>query len=153
MAEDPANRRVHGGSHRRDIIHLIPASWPEVTNLATGPAIYHAEDFSLVGSQKPARAGEQLIMSVSGLGPTRPGSDIGEPFPPYGDGTKYEVSSPVEVTVNGQQSRVVNKIGWPEATNLYRVDFVVPDGTAPGMASIQVSASWITGPEVKIPVR
>lgn len=71
------------------------------------------------------RAGEQLIVSVSGLGPVRPNLEFGKPFPPYLEGQLHEVSSPVDVTVNGKDAKVVNKIGWPGTPDLYRVDFVV----------------------------
>jgi uncharacterized protein (TIGR03437 family) len=64
-----------------------------------------------------------------------------------------EVNSPVEVTVNGMEAEVMNKIGWPGTYDLYRVDFRVPGGLAPGMASIQLTAAWIPGPEVKILVQ
>jgi hypothetical protein len=55
--------------------------------------------------------------------------------------------------VNGKDAKVVNKYGWPAMNNVYRVDFVVPDGTAAGMATLGLSVAWINGPEVKIPVR
>ncbi|MEK7406160.1 MAG: hypothetical protein AAB225_13730 [Acidobacteriota bacterium] len=152
MTEDPANRRINGGGKRRDIIHLIPATWPEVLTLPTGPAIFHGEDFSPVTAEKPAQAGERLILSVSGLGPVRPKLNPGQPFPPYQEGKLHEVNSPVEVTVNGREAPVVNKIGWPTMNNVYRVDFVVPEGTAAGTASLGLSVAWINGPEVKIPV-
>jgi uncharacterized protein (TIGR03437 family) len=64
-----------------------------------------------------------------------------------------DVNSPVDITVNGKPASVVNKIGWPTMTNVYRVDFVVPAGTAPGMASVVPAVAWINGQEAKIPVR
>jgi hypothetical protein len=151
-AEDPANRRINGGGSRRDIVHLIPMTWPEVLSLPTGPAIYH-DDLSPVTAERPARAGETLIMSVAGLGPVRPRIDPGQPFPPYQEGNLHEVNSPVEVTVNGGEAQVINKIGWPTMNNVYRVDFRVPEGAVAGMASIAVTVAWIKGPEVKIPIR
>ena len=70
---------------------------------------------------------------ATGLGPTRPGLPAGTPFPasPF-----EEVNSPVKVTVNGNAAEVLNKIGWPGATDTYKVDIRVPDGTAPGMAPV-----------------
>jgi len=38
-------------------------------------------------------------------------------------------------------------------TNVYRVDFRVPEGTAAGMATLGLSVAWINGSEVKIPVQ
>jgi hypothetical protein len=42
---------------------------------------------------------------------------------------------------------------YPGLSNIYRVDFRVPEGTAAGTATLGLSAAWINGPEVKIPVR
>ena len=54
--------------------------------------------------------------------------------------------------MNGKPAVVVNKIGWPTLNNVYRVDFVVPDGTAVGVATLGLSGAWINSPEVKIAV-
>jgi len=153
MTEDPAYRRMNGGGKRIEILHLIPMTWPEVLTLPTGPAIFHGEDFSPVTAEKPARAGELLVMSVSGLGPVRPKLDPGKPFPAWEAGKEHQVNSPVEVTVNGKAAAVTSAIGWPGMNNVYRVDFRVPDGAAAGMATLGLSVAWVNGPEVKIPVR
>ena len=151
MLEDPANRRTNpGGGKWVRYIHLIPMTWPEVWNLPTGPAIFHGADFSLVTTEKPARVGELLIMGLKGLGPVKGKLSPGQPFPA---GDLMEVNSPVEVTVNGKPATVATKVGWPTMTDVYRVDFVVPKGTAPGMASVVPTVAWINGTEVKIPVR
>jgi uncharacterized protein (TIGR03437 family) len=92
-------------------------------------------------------------MAVSGLGPVKGKLDPGQPFPAWEPGKTYEVDSPVEVTVNGKATRLLNAVGWPTMTNVYRVDFTVPEGTAPGLATLGLSVAWISGPEVKIPVR
>jgi uncharacterized protein (TIGR03437 family) len=128
-------------------------TWPEVLALPTGPAVFHGDDWSPVTAERPARAGETLIMSVAGLGPVKPELDPGKPFPPYQEGNLHAVNSPVDVTVNGKPAAVVNKVGWPTLNNVYRVDFVVPDGTSGGLATLGLSVAWINGPEVKIPVR
>ena len=55
--------------------------------------------------------------------------------------------------MNRQAAQVVNAIGWPGLVNTYRVDFQVPAGLTSGMAAIQLSAAWIAGPAVNIPVQ
>ena len=40
--------------------------------------------------------------------------------------------------------------GYPGALDGYQVSFRVPDGTSPGLASIQLKSAWIAGSEVKI---
>jgi uncharacterized protein (TIGR03437 family) len=149
MQEDPANRRTHGGGSGRFIVYLIPLSRPEIASAASGPAVFHA-DFSPVTSATPARAGETLILMATGLGPTRPGIVPGAPFP---ESPLQEVNSPVNVTVNGRPADVLNKIGWPGTTDTYRVDIQVPDGTATGMATVRLTAAFIPGREVSIPIR
>jgi hypothetical protein len=149
MIEDPANRRTNGGGAVLFLLHLIPTSRPEVVTSASGPAVFHA-DFSPVTSAKPAKAGEVLIVQATGLGPTVPAIDPGQPFP--ADKTQT-VNSPVDVTVSGQSAEVINKVGWPGLVDAYRVDFRIPDGTAAGMASIQLTAAWIPGRAVGIPIQ
>jgi uncharacterized protein (TIGR03437 family) len=149
MEEDPANRRTHGGGRGRFVVSLILLTRPEIVTTASGPAVYHA-DFSPVTAARPARAGETLIMMATGLGPTRPGLNPGAVFP---NSPPQEVNSPVEVTVNGNAADVVNKIGWPGTTDTYRLDVRVPNGTAPGIAALQVAVAFIPGREVRIPIQ
>ena len=147
--EDPANRRRNGGGTWRWIAHLIPMSTPQIVTTAGGPAVFHS-DFSPVTAARPARSGEVLIVQATGLGPTFPGVDPGQPFPAA---EIRPVKSPVAVTVNGQDAEVVNALGWPGLVDTYRVDFRVPGGMAPGTASVQLSAAWIAGTAVRIPVQ
>jgi len=152
ITEDPAYRRVNGGGKMSWFFQIIPAVWPEVVSLPTGPAVYHAQDWSPVTAANPARAGEWVIMNVSGLGPTKPSLDPGKPFPAYGEPLCL-VNSLVEATVNGKPTQTFNAVGWPETVGIYRVDFLVPAEITPGTATVAISAAWIKGPEVKIPVQ
>ena len=143
MREDPAYRRILGGGKRRYVFHIIPLETPQIAG------IFHA-DFTPVTASSPARPGETLIAQATGLGPTLPGVDPGQPFPITG---LQEVNSPVDVMINGKASTVLNKVGWPGRIGAYRLDFQVPDGTSSGMATIQLSAAWIEGPSAFLPVR
>lgn len=149
FAEDPANRRTNGGGRARFLLTLFPATAPQVVTTSSGPAIMHP-DFSPVTAAKPAKADEVLIVQATGLGPTVPGVDPGQPFPPS---PLQAVNSPVQVSVNGQSAQVVNAIGWPGLVNTYRVDFQVPAGTPSGTAAIQLAAAWISGPPFNIPIQ
>lgn len=55
--------------------------------------------------------------------------------------------------MNGKSSPAINQVGVPETSDTYRVDFRVPDDTSAGMATLQLSAAWIRGAVVSIPVR
>ncbi len=146
---DPVKRGLNGGAALPLILQLIPMFRPEIVASSAGPSIFH-EDFSLVSAAKPAKAGEVLIVKATGLGPTVPGVDSGQPFPAA---ALLEVNSPVDVTVNSKSADVINKIGWPGLVDTYRVDFRVPDGIAAGAAAIQLTAAWIAGASVGIPIQ
>ncbi|HTM48220.1 MAG TPA: hypothetical protein VL285_06055 [Bryobacteraceae bacterium] len=149
MQEDPSNRRVNGGGRGRYVVYLIPMLRPEIVAGASGPGVLHA-DFSPVTPSRPARSGETIVLMATGLGPTRPGMAPGTPFP---ESPVQEVNSPLEVTLNGKSAEVLNKIGWPGMTGTYRLDIKVPDGTTPGMASLQVTSGFVPGPEVRVPIQ
>jgi uncharacterized protein (TIGR03437 family) len=150
MAEDPANRRTyHAIGKFRFTLHVIPMSRPEIVTTASGPSVFHA-DFSAVTVAKPAKAGEILIVKTTGLGPTRPGIDPGQPFP---SDALQGVNSPVDVTVNGHVAEVINKIGWLGLVDTYRLDFRMPDGITRGTAAIQVTVAWVAGSSVNIAVQ
>ena len=149
ITEDPSKRRINGSGPLRQGIYLLPMFSPEIVTTTDGVAVYHS-DFSPVNVAKPAKAGEVLVLKMTGIGPTRPGVEPGEPFPLD---SIQEANSPVDAAVNGSAVDVVNKIGWPGLVDTYRVDIRVPEGTPAGMASIQVTAAWISGPEFKIPIR
>lgn len=149
-AEDPANRRNRPGGKAQAIFYLYPKFRPTVQTTPAGPAIYHA-DFSPVTTENPARRGELLIVRAMGLGLVKP--DLapsgtvrfsGEPV--------QEVNSPVDVTFNGKEGPAVNKVGWPGETDVYRVDFRVPSDAALGTATLNLTAAWIPGPAVSIPI-
>ncbi len=149
ITEDPANRRINGGGTQRYVLHVIPMSAPQILTTASGPAVFHS-DFSPVTAAMPAKAGELLIVKATGLGPTVPGVDPGQPFP---TDSLLQVNSPMDVTVNGSPAEVINSIGWPGLVDTYRVDFRVPAGATAGTASIQITAAWIAGTAVGIAVQ
>jgi hypothetical protein len=150
IVEDPGNRRQNGGGHVVFALYVIPMSRPEIVITASGPAVTHSNDFSLVSASKPVAAGEIVSLFATGLGPTRPGLDPGQPFPPS---PLAVVNSPVEVMVNGKPAEVLAAVGYPGAVDGYQVNFRVPSDTAKGTVFLQVSAAWIPGAPVSIPVQ
>lgn len=150
IVEDPAFRRQNGGGKSRMTLLIVPSSRPQVIVTANGPAIAHSSDFTLVSASKPAAAGEILSLFASGLGPSRPGVDPGQPFP---TSPLAAVNSPVSVLVNGETAEVLAAVGYPGAVDAYQVNFRLPSGTAKGTAVVQVSAAWVPGPSVNIMVQ
>ncbi len=150
--EDPAYRRMNadsGGNKRHPILYLVPLRQPQVITTSNGLAVIHS-DGSLVSAAKPAKAGEVLTLFASGLGPTRPGVDPGQPFPAS---PLQVVNSPVQVLVNSNPGDVLYAGGYPGAVDGYQVNFRMPDGSGQGQASLQLTSAWIAGPTVTIPVQ
>lgn len=150
MAEDPANRRINGGGKIQFFLRVIPMSVPQILTTPSGPAVTHSNGFSPVSASKPAVAGEILSLFATGLGPTNPGVDPGQPFPST---PLAAVNSPVGVTVNGKPAEVLAAVGFPGAVDGYQVNFRVPPDAATGVATVQVSAAWIAGMPVSITVQ
>src|SRR5262249_44848753 len=151
ITEDPSKRRIFGRGHGPTLIlHIVPMLRPEILMTSSGPAVVHSGDFSLVTEAKPAKSGELLTLFASGLGPTRPGVDPGQPFT---TDPLQIVNSPVDLTVNGKPSELLYAGGYPGAVDRYQVNFRVPDETKTGLASVQLTSAWITGASVKIPIQ
>ncbi len=142
-AENPAVRRVNGGGTTGLVAYLLPRFVPQLLYL-TGDlgAVFHASDQALVTQQDPAIPGEVLTALMKNLGPTRPGVDPGEPFP---RDPLNVVNSPVEVLVNGEPATVSFAGGEPAATNVYEVEFVVPESAPSGRATVQIHCAFIAG--------
>ena len=115
----------------------------------TEPAVVHSSDFSLVTAAKPAKAGEILSLFATGLGPVRADVSPGKPFP---TSPLALVNSPVEVIVNGESVEVIAAVGLPGSVGGYQVNFRVPSGISPGMATLQVIAAWIPSSAVSIAI-
>lgn len=150
MAEDPANRRINGGGTIRFFLHVIPLTTPQIAITAGGPAVTHSSDFTLVTASKPAAAAEILSLFATGLGPTNPSVDPGQPFP---SSPSSPVNSPVDITVNGEPAEVLGAVGYPGAVDGYQVNFRVPSDATKGVAAIQVSAAWVACAAVNIPIQ
>jgi hypothetical protein len=148
MGEDPANRRINGGSAGQCVLHIIPMTAPQIVTTANGPAITHS-DFSLVNGSKPAAAGEVLSLFATGLGPVR-GTATGQAFPST---PPAAVNSPVQVLVNGISADVLGAVGYPGSMDGYQVNFRFPPDTPKGNAIIQVTTAWIPSSPVSIAVQ
>jgi hypothetical protein len=151
MTEDPFFRRINGpGQTLRHVLQIYPMLYPEILANDDGFLALHAADFSPVTPERPARAGEVLILATANLGPVRPNVEFGQPFP--SDPPAVAIS-PVEVVMGGKDAEVVNQEGRPGSTNRFRLDFRVPEGVPPGMAQVQVRAAFINGTTVLVPVQ
>jgi uncharacterized protein (TIGR03437 family) len=143
VREDPSLRRLIGGNQNTQVVYLLPAVRPEII------AAFHS-DFTPVTESSPAIAGETVILRVTSLGPTRPTLITGEVFPLDRPAI---VNSPVDVLVGGRPVEVGNKIGWPNTTDVFRVDFQMPGNQHRGFVPVAVVSAWIPSARFDLPVR
>jgi hypothetical protein len=112
------------------MLYLVALAAPQIIITPGGPAAVHSSDGSLVTSAKPARAGEILTLFASGLGPTKPGVDPGQPFP---SSPLQIVNSPVQVLVNGNSADVGGSFISPLHCQLDPRFFLLRFGDAAGV--------------------
>jgi uncharacterized protein (TIGR03437 family) len=143
-SEDPANRRSRNGGGWRFVVQLVPMATPAVVVTSNGPAVVHSMDFSQVTSANPAHPGEILTLFASGLGPLRSAGD---------KSALRTANSPIEVTVNGVTSTLLYAGEYAPNSSASQVNFTLPPETQAGMANVQLSAAWMVGTAVQIPVR
>jgi hypothetical protein len=123
---------------------------PHVALITGGMAVTHASDFKPVTTANPAAPGEALSLFATGLGPTRPSVDPGKPFP---SSPLAQVTSAVEVRVNGESAEVLGAAGLPGTVDGYQVNFRVPADTLKGSAPLQLSVGMAADTSVKVMVQ
>lgn len=106
-------------------------------------------DGKLVTTSHPAQANAILSLYATGVGPTTPLVDFGQPFAPN---TVYHVNAPVEVLVNGQPVEVLYAGGYGGSIDGYQINFRLPAALNSGSVGLQMTAAWIPGAEVRLPV-
>lgn len=147
-SEDPSRRRSNGGgSGLRQILQFTSTVRPQIAIGPTGPAVVHANDFTPVAPGRPARRGEMLALFATGLGPTQPVIEPGNPFPP--DDPRL-LSLPVQIMVDGHPAGVLFAGGYAGSVDGFQVNFRVPDRATPGKATLAMSVAWNIAPEVQI---
>ena len=143
MLEDPSRRRVNGGGRLNFGMNLSGGARAEVISVSHG-------DFTPVTASSPARPGELLILQVKAGWSVQPPLEAGQVF---SDQSLRRVAVPVEARVNDISAEIVNTVGWPGASDRYRVDVRVPGEVGPGTAKLQVSGAYLPGQLFNIPVR
>ena len=147
VAEDPSTRRTLGGGTRSFLLTLIPLASPAILNDSTGPLVFHSDFYQVTGTN-PALPGEVLIVAATGLGPTNPGVDPGQPFPAA---PLAVANSPVAATLNGASAEVLYAGGIPTGM-AYQVNLRLPANAQPGMATLQLTSAWQPSAPIQIPV-
>jgi uncharacterized protein (TIGR03437 family) len=131
-------------------ITVVPAT-PGVSSFADGRLIAQHSDFTLVDDARPARAGESLVMYLTGMGPTNPpGRDrraIAQRSRP-----RSSITQPV-VTVDGQPATVLFAGLTPGGIGLYQVNFTVPANARTGDLEVVIKQGDVVANSTKLKVQ
>jgi len=116
---------------------------------SSGPLVLHSNDFSQVTAAHPAQPAEVLTIVATGLGPTNPGGDPGQPFTVT---PLALVNSPVAATLNGSPAAVLYAGGYPGTTATYQLNLKLPASAQAGLATLQIMSAWQLSAPVQISV-
>jgi uncharacterized protein (TIGR03437 family) len=143
VTEDPANRRINGGIRSRFLVQLLPAFRPEIVVGDAGRAVFHAADGRPVTTGHPATVDEELTLYARSLGPQLPSAA----------GSGQLATGPVEVVIDGVVAQVTSAAVDPQTPDVYRINFVVPDGVMSPLATLHLSSAWVSSAPVQFPAR
>jgi uncharacterized protein (TIGR03437 family) len=126
----------------------IAASAPAVFTYTGGAVVVKNADFSLVTAENPARAGDILVIYLTGMGQTSPATATGAL--PSGDPFAYTVTP--TVTIGGQNAEVIYSLASPGYLGLNQIAVRTP-AVAAGNAAVVVRAGDRTSNSANIVVR
>jgi uncharacterized protein (TIGR03437 family) len=104
-------------------------------------------DFSLIGADNPAVAGDILVVFSTGLGQTTPPIETGRVV----EGIRN--TAPVAVTMGGQPAAVIYSIASPGFIGLYQTAIRVPPGLAAGNQRLTLTINNRSSNAVTVRVR
>jgi uncharacterized protein (TIGR03437 family) len=130
---------VNNGTASNTVYGYLGGTSPGVFTVPPGGvyegAVQHAADYSLVTDSKPAKAGETIIIYLTGLGAVSPAVTAGTAAPST---TLAQVVNPVEVYIGGVQATVAFAGLTPSVGGLYQLNVTVPSGVAAGSNVLEV---------------
>ena len=110
------------------------------------PAVLKNSDFSAVSATNPVKAGDVVVVYMTGLGATTPAVTTGAIV------TGLPNTSPVTATIGGQNATVAYSIASPGFAGLNQVAITVPPGAA-GSVPLVVSQGTAKSNSVNIQVQ
>ncbi len=153
---------VPGDNMNVQLVTNLVDSYPgTVTSQTEAPALFEWKskyavatrtDFSYVGptglfpntTTTPAKAGDTIILWMTGLGTTQPPLPDGELVPTFGG--PYNVIHTPQVNIGGIGAQVIGAALAPGYAGLYQVAFTVPNGLSNGDQPIVVQSDSISSP-------
>ena len=129
-------------------VDIVPYA-PGTAAFSDGRLVAQHQDYTLVDSSSPARPGEPLVIYLVGMGATNPPvpSGAGSPFNPPAD-----VSSRVQLTVDGQAADVRFAGLTPGGVGLYQINFLVPANARSGNLDVDITQDGVKANTTKLVV-
>lgn len=120
-----------------------------VNTSGTGDGVILHADNSLVSATSPAKAGEQVVIYCTGLGPTNPAVVTGSAA-----AQNNHTTNPVTARIGGQNATVVYSGMSAGFAGLYQINVIVPGGLSGSQAvDVTVSSTNTSRAGVTIAVR
>jgi uncharacterized protein (TIGR03437 family) len=126
----------------------VATAAPAIFFSGTDGAIVKNSDFSLVNAGNPVRAGDIILIYLTGLGQTTPALSSGLLVT---DATAR--TSAVTATIGGKDADVISSIASPGFVGVYQVAVRVPEGIPAGNAQVVLKSGTATSNSVGIAVR
>jgi uncharacterized protein (TIGR03437 family) len=125
---------------------------PGVFTYGDGLAIAQASDYSLIGSDNPAIAGEPLMLYTTGLGPLdlQLVDGYGSPYPPPPFANTVD---PFHVVLDNEDCNVFFSGLTPGLVGLYQINFYVPEDAASGNLEIYIQDQYANSATAILPVQ
>jgi len=101
-------------------------------------AVIKNSDFSLVTTSNRAKAGDVILIYLTGLGQTTPSMQTGTLVVPPAGG--FNNTAAVSVTIGGVNAPVAYSIASPSFAGLYQIAVTVPNGISGNMPLVVTSA-------------
>lgn len=109
------------------------------------PILLHAADYSWVSADAPAKAGEYLVLLLTGLGEVSPAVEAGRPGGDDGRlGPINRVTTPVTVSIGGREVAALFAGLMPGFPGIYQINFQAPADLEGGFQPIMVSAGGVS---------
>jgi uncharacterized protein (TIGR03437 family) len=125
---------------------VLPFNGAVGPNAARG---FHIPSGAQITTAAPVVPGEQIGITVFGLGPTNPPLTTGQVSP---NNTQIVTTTQPTVSVGGKPASVIGGFAQPGAVATYFVTFTVPAGLAGGDVDVTVSIGGFTSNARTIPV-
>jgi uncharacterized protein (TIGR03437 family) len=143
-------RNANGAAAATNVNITVAPAAPAVFFDANGGIFQKNSDFTLIGANNRARAGDIVLVYSTGLGATTSALQSGQITPAPGTTNTFYTTAPATVTVGGREARVIYSIASPGFAGLYQTAFEVPAGAGTGNVPVVLRVGGVASNSVNI---